>query len=284
MLVVPVMPTVSLPAGEVSYQDAGAGPTVVLLHGLLVDGSLWRGVVPLLARDHRVIVPELPLGCHRLPLRPDAPLAPPDVARLVAGLLAALGLDDVTLVGNDTGGAIAQLVAAHHPERIGRLVLTPCDAYENFLPPMFRPLQALARVPVVMDAVLQGMRLRALRRSPLAYGWLMRRPDDELVAGWVRAALASRASRRDAMKVLRGIDRRQTLDAAEKLRTFGRPVLLAWAPEDRFFKLRYAERLAREIPGARLERIEDALTFVPVDQPERLAELIAGFVPAGVAA
>jgi pimeloyl-ACP methyl ester carboxylesterase len=284
MLVVSIMPTVSLPPGEVSYQDAGDGPAVVLLHGLLVDGSLWRGVVPLLARDHRVIVPELPLGCHRAPLRPDAPLAPPDVARLVADLLAALDLDDVTLVGNDTGGAIAQLVAAHHPERIGRLVLTPCDAYENFLPPMFRPLQALAHVPVVMDAALQGMRLRPLRLSPPAYGWLMRRPDDELVAGWVRAALASRASRRDAMKVLRGIDSRQTLDAAEKLRTFGRPVLLAWAPEDRFFKLRYAERLAREIPGARLERIADARTFVPVDQPERLAELIAGFVPAGVAA
>jgi pimeloyl-ACP methyl ester carboxylesterase len=278
MLVVPAMPTVSLPPGEVAYQDVGDGPVVVLLHGLLVDGSLWRAVVPLLARDHRVIVPELPLGCHRLPLRSDAPLAPPDVARLVADLLAALDLDDVTLVGNDTGGAIAQLVAAHHPERLGRLVLTPCDAYENFLPPMFRPLQALAHAPLLMDAALQGMRLRALRLSPFAFGWLMRRPDDGLVHGWVKAALANRASRRDAMKVLRGIDSQQTLDAAARLRSFGRPVLLAWAPEDRFFKLRYAERLARDIPGARLERIDDSLTFVPVDQPERTAELIAGCV------
>jgi pimeloyl-ACP methyl ester carboxylesterase len=114
----------------------------------------------------------------------------------------------------------------------------------------------------------------------------MRRPDDALVAGWVRAALASRRARRDAMKVLRGIDPPQTLDAAQRLRGFGRPVLLAWAPEDRFFKLRHAERLAGEIPGARLERIDDALTFVPVDQPRRTAELIAGFVrdPAGAAA
>jgi pimeloyl-ACP methyl ester carboxylesterase len=280
MLVVPAMPTVSLPPGEVAYQDVGDGPTVVLLHGLLVDGSLWRAVVPLLARDHRVIVPELPLGCHRLPLRSDAPLAPPDVARLVADLLAALDLHDVTLVGNDTGGAIAQLTAAHHPERIGRLVLTPCDAYENFLPPMFRPLQMLARAPLVFDAAFQGMRLRPLRLSPGAFGWLMRRPDDELVRGWVKAALASRRARRDAMKVLRGIDKQQTLDAAARLRSFGRPVLLAWAPEDRFFKLRYAERLAADIPGARLERIDDSLTFVPVDQPQRTAELIAGFVRA----
>jgi pimeloyl-ACP methyl ester carboxylesterase len=272
------MPTISLPAGQVEYQEAGAGRPIVLLHGLLVDGSLWRAVVPLLARDHRVIVPELPLGCHRLPLAPDAPLAPPDVARLVADLLAALDLDDVTLVGNDTGGAIAQLVAAGHPERIGRLVLTPCDAYENFLPPMFKPLQALAHAPIAFDAALQALRLRPLRLSPVAYGWLMRRPDLELVDGWVRAALAGRRARRDAMKVLRGISTQQTLAAAARLRSFGRPVLIAWAPEDRFFKLRYAERLAAEIPGARLERIDDALTFVPVDQPERTAELIAGFV------
>jgi pimeloyl-ACP methyl ester carboxylesterase len=277
MLLLPVMPTVSLPPGEVEYQDTGAGAPIVLLHGLLVNGSLWNAVVPLLAREHRVIVPELPLGCHRVPLSPDAPLAPPDVARLVADLLAALDLDDVTLVGNDTGGAIAQLVAADHPERLGRLVLTPCDAYENFLPPPFKPLQLLARAPLVFDAVLQGMRFKPLQRSPLAFGLLMRRPDPELMDGWVRAALASRPARRDAMKVLRGISKRQTLAAAERLRGLGKPVLLAWAPEDRAFKLRYAERLAAEIPGARLERIEDSLTFVPVDQPARTAELIAGF-------
>jgi pimeloyl-ACP methyl ester carboxylesterase len=270
--------TVSLPAGELEYHDSGSGPPIVLLHGLLVNGSLWRAVVPLLEQDHRVIVPELPLGCHRVPMPRDAPLAPPDVVRLVADFLEALDLEDVTLVGNDTGGAIAQLVAAGHPERLGRLVLTPCDAYENFLPPLFKPLQLLARAPLLFDAVLQGMRLRALQRSPLAFGLLMRRPDPELVDGWVRATLASRAARRDAMKVLRGISKRQTLAAAERLRSFGRPVLLAWAPEDRAFKLRYAERLAAEIPGARLERIDDSLTFVPVDQPQRTAELIAGFV------
>jgi pimeloyl-ACP methyl ester carboxylesterase len=272
------MPTVSLPPGQVEYHDAGSGPPIVLLHGLLVNGSLWNAVVPLLSREHRVIVPELPLGCHRLPLAAGAPLAPPDVARLVADLLAALDLGDVTLVGNDTGGAIAQLVAAGHPERVGRLVLTPCDAYENFLPPMFKPLQVLAHAPPVFDAVLHGMRLRPLRLSPMAFGWLMKRPDDALAQGWIRAALASRPARRDAMKVLRGISKRQTLEAAARLRSFGRPVLIAWAPEDRFFKLRYAERLAAEIPGARLERIDDALTFVPVDQPQRTAELIAGFV------
>jgi pimeloyl-ACP methyl ester carboxylesterase len=268
---------VELPAGAIEYREMGSGPTIVLLHGLLVDGSLWRAVVPRLAPDFRVVVPELPLGCHRLPMRRDADLAPPAVARLVADFLSALGLEDVTLVGNDTGGAISQLVAAHHPERIGRLVLTPCDAYENFLPPMFRPMQVIAYVPPLMTAALQGMRLRALRLAPNAFGWLMKRPDDALVKEWVVATLASRGAQRDAMKLLRGISKRQTLEAAARLRTFDRPVLLAWAPEDRFFKLRFAERLASEIPGARLERIDDAYTFVSLDQPARTAELIAAF-------
>src|SRR4051812_4368009 len=276
--------TVRLPQDvAIEYREAGSGAPIVLLHGLLVDGSLWRAVVPRLEPDFRVVVPELPFGCHRLPMRRDVPLAPPDVARLVADFLGALDLSDVTLVGNDTGGAIAQLVAAHHPDRIGRLVLTPCDAYENFLPPMFRPLQLLARAPVAFDAVMQLMRLRPLRRTPLAFGSLMRHPDAELVDGWVRATLADRRVRRDAAKVLRGVSKRQTLEAAERLRSFDRPLLIAWAPGDRFFKLRYALRLAAEIPGSRLERIENALTFVPVDQPRRTAELIAGFARQGPA-
>jgi pimeloyl-ACP methyl ester carboxylesterase len=180
---------VALPQGTIEYREVGSGAPVVLLHGLLVSGSLWRAVVPLLEPQLRVIVPELPLGCHRLPLEPGVPLAPPDAGRLVADFLGALGLTDVTLVGNDTGGAISQLVAAHHPERIGRLVLTPCDAYENFLPPMFRPLQLLAHAPPVFAAVLQLMRLRPLALSPLAFGWLMSRPDPELVDSWVRATI-----------------------------------------------------------------------------------------------
>jgi pimeloyl-ACP methyl ester carboxylesterase len=269
--------TLQLPQGTIEYREVGSGAPVVLLHGLLVDGSLWRAVMPVLEPDFRVIVPELPLGSHRVPMEADAPLTPPDVARLVADFLAALDLTDVTLVGNDTGGAISQMVAANHPERVGRLVLTPCDAYDNFLPPMFRPLQVLAHVPLALGAVLQSMRLRAIRLSPLAFGWLMRRPDADLVESWVRATLRSRGARRDAAKLLRGVRKRQTMEAAQRLRSFDRPVLIAWAPDDRFFKLRYAERLASDIPTARLERIDDALTFVPVDQPGRTAELIAGF-------
>ncbi|HEY7150567.1 MAG TPA: alpha/beta fold hydrolase [Solirubrobacterales bacterium] len=271
---------VRLPQGTVRYRDSGSGEPIVFIHGLLVSGGLWRKVTPPLEGEHRCIVPELPLGSHRIPMAAEADLSPPGVARLVADFLEALELDGVTLVGNDTGGAISQLVAAHHPERLGRLVLTPCDAYENFLPPAFRPLQYGAHVPGLITALVQGARIGAIRRSPLGFGMLIKsRPmDDEALRGYLAPFLADRGVRRDALKVLRGISSRQTIEAAERLRDFDRPTLIAWAPEDRFFKLRFAERLANDIPNARLIRIEDSLTFVPEDQPDRLAEAIAEFM------
>jgi pimeloyl-ACP methyl ester carboxylesterase len=274
--------TLDLPAGRIAYADRGSGPTVVFVHGLLVDGSLWSPVADALSADHRCIVPELPLGSHREAMNGDADLSPPGLAAIVAGVLDALELEDVTLVGNDTGGAISQLVATRHPERLGRLVLTPCDAYENFLPPAFRPLQVMARVPGGMNMIAQPMRLGAIRRLPLAYGWLAKHGvTDELTRRWVNPALTSRAIRRDATKVLRGISKRYTLEAAERLAHFDRPALIAWAPEDKFFKLKCGRQLADAIPNARLETVPDSYTFMPLDQPQRLANLVRDFVRDG---
>ncbi len=274
--------SVQLEAGRIHYRESGSGPAIVFAHGLLVDGTLWRKVTPLLDDRFRCIVPDLPLGSHREAMNPDADLTPPGVAKILAGFIAALELDDVTLVGNDTGGAISQLVAADHPERLGRLVLTPCDAYENFLPPFFRPMQYAARVPGLLTALVQPMRIRAAQRSPLAFGLLISpgNVDPDVLDAWVRPYLDDRAIRRDTIKFLRSISNRYTLEAAAKLRRFDRPTLIAWAPEDRFFKFRYAQRLASEIPNARLVRIESSRTFVPEDPPARLAEEIGSFVAA----
>ena len=184
----------------------------------------------------------------------------------------------MTLVGNDTGGALCQLVAVHHPQWLGRLVLTPCDAYDNFLPPMFRPLQAAAHVPGAVFVIAQSLRPRAARRLPMAFGWLTKRPvPDEVSDAWLRPALSDRRIRREIAAILKGISSRYTLEAAARFGEFQRPVLIAWAPEDRFFKFRYAERLAADFPQARLERIDDSYTFVPMDKPERTAQLIGDF-------
>jgi len=280
------MSEVRLTQGPIEYTESGEGPPIVFVHGLLVDGRLWRKVTPLLEERFRCIVPDLPLGSHRRPMNAGADLSPPGLARIVADFLEALELEDVVLVANDTGGAISQITAANHPERIGRLVLTNCDAFENFLPPAFRALQWAARVPGALTGMLQGMRFAPMRRLPNAYGWLIKRDFDAApTRAWVEPYLADRGIRRDTIKVLRGIDSRYTVEAANKLRTFDRPALLAWAVEDRFFKVSFAERLAATINGATLERIEDSYTFVSEDQPERLAELITRFArePAAVA-
>lgn len=272
------MPTAELPQGRVNYVESGSGKPLVFLHGLLVNGLLWRKVTPLLEERFRCIVPDLPLGSHQIPMRSDADLSPSGLAQLVHAFLEALDLDDVTLVANDTGGAITQITAANHPERIGRVVLTNCDAFENFLPPLFKPLELTAAVPGGLTAMMQAMRFEPMRRSPLAFGWLIKNDiADAPLDQWVEPFLTDPAIRRDTVKVLRGINKRYTIEAAEKLRNYDRPVLLAWGADDRAFKLSFAERLAAAIPGAELERIPNSYTFVSEDQPERLAELIREF-------
>ena len=196
--------TLDLSAGPVVVRDSGGdGEPVLLVHGLFVDGRLWDPIVPLLAdAGLRVVIPDLPLGAHKTPMRPDAPLAPADIAGLVGEIVAALGLDGVTLVGNDSGGAISQLAAAERPPWLARLVLTPCDMYENFPPTLFKALPVLAaRAPALLHAFLQPLRIRALRHSPLFAGWLTKRGvDDALLSDliaptWVTpASVATRTS------------------------------------------------------------------------------------------
>ena len=270
--------SLELPAGTVHYSERGAGRPIVFVHGLLVDGVLWHEVATRLSDSYRCIVPDLPLGSHRTAMKPDADLTPPGLAKLIDDAMAALELDDVTLVGNDTGGALCQLVATRHPDRLGRLVLTNCDAYENFLPPAFRYLQLVARLPGGIWPLAQSMRMDPVRRAPIAYGWLTRkRLDRTLLDRWTGPIRRDGGVRRDATKVLRGISKRYTLEAAERLRGFDRPALLAWGRDDRFFKPTYAERLAAAIPTSRLEWIDGSAAFVPIDRPQRLADLISSF-------
>jgi pimeloyl-ACP methyl ester carboxylesterase len=272
------MPQATIPEGKIHYREEGTGEPIVLVHGLLNNSRLWDAVIPALAKDFRVIAPDWPLGSHPEPMREGTDLTPPGLARIVANFLEALDLSNVTLVGNDTGGAVSQLVAVNHPERLGRLVLTPCDTYDNFLPAIFKPLEMAARVPGAIWIVAQSLRPRPARRLPFAFGWLSKRPLPRDVSDdFLRPALSDRRIRREIAAVLKGISPRFTEEAATRFGEFDKPVLLAWAPEDRFFKFHHAERLARDFPNARLERIEDSWTYVSVDQPERTAELIAAF-------
>lgn len=272
--------TIELGQGSIDVRDSGGtGDPLVFVHGLFVDGTLWEDMLPLLADSHRCIVPDLPLGSHRAAMRPDADLSPPALGDMLAATLDALGIDRATLVGSDTGGAISQIAAARHPDRFPRLILTPCDTHENFLPPAFRPLQWAARVPAVVRAGLALTRFGAMRRSPLAYGPLVKRrpqPDDRY-ARWTRPARTDAGVRRDLVAVLRGIDTRHLMAATDSLIAAPPRTLIIWTREDRFFTPAEAERLAAEIAGSEITWVSDAKTFVQIDQPGVVAELIADF-------
>lgn len=265
-----------LPQGTIRYREMGTGDPVVLVHGFMVNSLLWRKVVPRLSGDFRVVAPDWPMGSHEVPLGGE--LTPPAFARIVADFLEALDLRDVTLVGNDTGGGMSQVVAVNHPERLGRLVLTPSDAFDNFPPPLFRPLKPLSRMPGGVRAMIASLRPRPAQRLPMTYGWVTKRPiENRILDAWLGPARRDAGIRRDIAALLQGLDPRHTLAAAERFGDFDKPVLIAWAPEDKLFPFEHGERLAQAFPHARLERIEDSRTFVSEDQPERTAQLIADF-------
>jgi pimeloyl-ACP methyl ester carboxylesterase len=272
------MPELTLQQGTVRYRDEGTGPTLFFVHGALVDGRLWEPVVERLRDRFRCIVPDLPLGSHELPLKAHADLSPSGLAALVAQIIEALDLEDVTLIGNDTGGALCQLLVVAEPERIGRLVLTDCDAFEDFPPKAFKGLVAAAKVPGALRAMLQPMRAKSARRLPLAYGWLAKRPiPDDVMDGWTLRALQDPGVMADLRKALSGLNPSVLLDNSPKLTSFEKPVLLVWSRDDKFFKIENAHRLAAVFPNARVEELTDAYAFVSWDQPDRVAELVGAF-------
>jgi pimeloyl-ACP methyl ester carboxylesterase len=271
---------VRLASGTIRYRERGSGEPIVFVHGLLVNGDLWRKVVPLLAAEFRCITPDWPLGSHEVPLDEGVRLTTRRAAGIIRRFLDVLNLEDVTLIGNNTGGGLCQIVIAERPERVGRLVLTSCDAFENFPPKALYPLMAAARVPGLPWLMLQSMRLPALRRLPISFGWLTKRaiPNDIVMGSYLRPSLENGRVRQDAINLIKDISPRHTKAAAVRLPEFTKPVLIAWAKEDRIFPVADAFRLTETFPNARLELIGDSYTFVPEDQPQRLAALIAAFM------
>lgn len=268
---------IDLPAGRISYREAGAGKPIVFVHGYLVDGRLWDGVVDRLSDRFRCLAPDWPIGSQRIAMKPGADLSPPGIASLIHSFLEELDLEDVTIVGNDSGGAMSQVLVTRHPERIGRLVLTNCDTHENFPPGMFKSLVPLAKLPGGMAVVGAPFRIGAVSRAAFRPFAKTSIPAD-LIASWMEPGLRDPGVKRDLKKVTAGMNKRHTMEAAEKLRGSELPILLTWAPEDRFFPKKYAERLASEAGNARIVEIPDSKTFVPLDQPQRLANEIASFV------
>ncbi|GAA1560408.1 alpha/beta fold hydrolase [Kribbella hippodromi] len=267
-----------LPQGAIRYRYSGTGAPIVFLHGALCNGEIWRGVVPELAGEYRCIVPDLPKGSHPFPMRADADLTPPGMVRLVIDFLDALGLERVVVVGNDSGGAIAQMLAAAYPERIDQLILTSCDTFGQFPPRYLKPLRPLTFIPGLGSQVAKLWYTKPVRS--LFYWSIVKHGVEPEVLNSYVAPLRDPGVRRDVVKFFRGTAPRHTRRAARQLATFTRPSLIAWAADDLWFRRKNGRRLARTIPGATFTLIPDTRTFVPEDQPIELARTIRDFLAA----
>ena len=280
------MKQIELSAGTIEYRDTGGdGPVLVLLHGMMMDASLWDGPIADLSADHRCVAPTLPLGAHRHPMHAGADLSLPGVARLVAEFCDRLDLQDVTLVGNDTGGALTQLVICGGAARVARVVLASCEAFDNFPPGLTGKTLALTGKlpPTMFGLFMQQMRLRARRRLPIAFGWLTMR-GDAATARWMKPVMTQPEIRRDAVRAIRAAaaDAHLLVAAAECLPGFNHPALVVWASGDRVMPPEHGRRLAELLPQGRLAEVDGSYTLIPLDQPARLAEIIREFTHAAV--
>ena len=274
------MPQVALQQATIDYQVLGPEdsphPPVLFVHGILVDRRLWTGVAEGLARQgFRCILPTWPLGSHTIAVNDRAALSPPGIATLIRDFIVALGLTDVTLVGNDTGGGLCQFLIDAHPEQIGRLVLTNCDAFDKFPPFPFNAVFALMRGPVSIKVLMWQMGPTALRHSPLGFGLLVNHPDPDLTAGWLQPCRDDGRIRRDLATLLRRVARTDLLDVATRLPRFTKPVTVVWGQGDRCFTPSLGRRLAALFPNSTLIEVPDAKTFVALDNPTAVIDAIA---------
>jgi len=269
------MPKVTLSSGTIHYEQGGPsdGRLVVFVHGYAMGSSLWRPLSQrLCAQGFACIAPTWPLGAHSEPMREDADLTMEGQAAIVGELLDALELSDVVLVGNDTGGALAQILATTSPQRLGALVLTSCDAFEHFPPPILKPFIAAARSRPAFLAAVQPLRTRLVRQR--ANGPRAHADIDQLAADWLKPLLGDPKIRADLRRFTASLNRRSTVEAGQRLPEFTKPALIAWSSDDEFFPLEDGDRLAAALPDSRLQVIQHAKTFSMIDQPDALAELI----------
>lgn len=269
---------IELTAGTVDYHSVGSGPALLFVHGYLVNANIWRKIVPLLGDTYRCITPDWPLGSHRTALRPGADVTPRGVGELIAEFVERTGLDDVTLIGNDSGGAYAQIAAARHPDRFARLVLNSCETPRCSWPPNpggFGLLKRAAAHRVTHSALYQPLRVPGTWRWPNTYGWLAKNPIDHAVMRtYVGPVLIDRSVRRDGRAAISSVGAHHVREAADLLgRQADLPVLALWAADDRVFPVEHAVEYAERL-GAQLMTIADSYTYTAEDQPERTAEAL----------
>ena len=270
---------------RLAYRDEGSGPAVLLLHGCPFASFVWRRLIPQLAPSHRCIAPDL-LGLGDTETPPGAGWSLPAQAETMIRLLDSLGIERAHVLGHDHGGAVAQVLAAHHPTRVDRLVLTDAEAYDNWPSAEERPFVRITQMPLLGDLVLWLWSRRVVLRATLVRAKAVydaRALSGEFIDFLIRANLGDRRRRAKTKRLIAeqfdAGNNRVNLDILDGLRRFDHPTLLIWAEKDAHFGPEWGERLRREIPGAqRLELLPSTGHLLMEERPEKFAALVRDFL------
>jgi len=272
---------VELSQGRIHYKEFGneEAPAILFVHGFLANSLLWQDVAKGLSQDFRCITPDWPLGSHSEPMKPDANVSPQGMIQIILEFIDHLNLNEVILVGNNSGGALAQMMVATHPERIEQLILTSCDAYDIWLPREFKTSEIAAFIPGGLFVIANVIKFfPKARHQTVAYGWLSKRMPKETSDSFALPLSSSPGIRRDCGKFLRAISPKLTLEAAKHFDKFNKPVLIAWSHEDRLFPIEHANKLHQQFHNSKLVFIEDSYTFSGIDNPNQLTNEIRIFL------
>jgi pimeloyl-ACP methyl ester carboxylesterase len=265
--------SVQAASGRISYTEQGTGPVALFVHGVLLNGHLWRHQLAQLSDIRRCIAVDL-LAHGDTEIAPDQDVSVTANALMLKSFLDALNIGQVDLVGNDSGGGIAQIFAALHPERLRSLTLTDCDTHDNWPPEAFKPFLAMAAAGGLRGA-LEGMLAdKSVYRSPQALGPAYEHPErlsDESIETYLRPLVRTEQRTRDFQRFLAAFDNVQTVRLESRLRTLQVPTLIVWGTDDIYFPVKWSRWLADTIPGTRRRvELEGARIFFP---EERWAEL-----------
>jgi pimeloyl-ACP methyl ester carboxylesterase len=269
--------------GPLACRSSGRGPAIVFFAGALANHDLWRDVVAALEDRYRCITIDLPLGAHPWPLSPGADRSATSLARLLLDCLELLDVEDATVVANDTAGGLLLLsFATDHPAlgRVGRLVLTNCDSYDQFPPDALKKAATLCRrLPRLARALMRlQVRSSALRRRGIATV-TANGLDHEREESLFGPARRDPRVVGDLVAAMAGFRPQLLVDAATAIPRFDKPVLLVWGEACVFFPMTHAQRLASDFPRAELVSVPGAKAWVPIDNPAAVSDAITKFAP-----
>ncbi len=265
--------SVATPSGRISYVEHGEGPVALFLHGVLLNGYLWRHQLAALGDLRRCIAVDL-LAHGATAIDPTQDVSSTANAAMLPEFLDALGIDKADVVGNDSGGGIALIFAANHPERLRSLALTDCDVHDNWPPEAFKPFLKLSADGGLRGALEGMLGNKAFYRSAEALGPAYEHPErvtDETIETYLRPFLASPQRVRDLERFLAAFDCAQTVAVEKRLRALEVPTLVVWGTDDVYFDVRWSRWLADAIPGARRRiELEGARLFFPEERAATL--------------